>query len=95
MKTSYVLAAITTAIWGFFVLTGYGLLEDLKGRRVPGYPSPGQANFYLHLPIAVLSIVLVALAASHYRPLKVPAIFLYTLSLLAVLPYLLGYTGGV
>jgi hypothetical protein len=95
MKTSYVLAGITAAIWGFFVWTGYGLLKELKGRRVPGYPSSGQANFYLHLPIAVLLIVLVALVASHYRPLKTPAILLYALSLLAVLPYFLGYTGGV
>lgn len=95
MKASYVLASITAAVWGLFVLKGYSSLEDMKNQHVPGYPSSGQANFYFHFPIVVLLIVLVALAASHYRSLKIPAILLYALSLLAVLPYLLGYTGGV
>lgn len=95
MKTSYVLPSITAAIWGLFVWKGYSSLEDLKGQHVAGYPSSGQVNFYFHFPIVVLLIVLIALAASHYRALKIPAILLYALSLLAVLPYLLGYTGGV
>ncbi|WP_266181900.1 hypothetical protein [Dyella humicola] len=95
MKTSHVLGSITAAIWVFFVWKGYSSLKYLDGQHVPGYPSSGQVNFYFHFPIVVLLIVLIALAASRYRMLKIPAVLLYTLSLLAVLPYLLGYTGGV
>jgi hypothetical protein len=95
MKLSYVLAGITAAIWGLLALIGYRLLEDLRGQHVPGYPSSGQANFYFHFPVGMLLIVLIALAASHSRPLKVPAIIIYALSMVAVPPYLFGYTGGV
>jgi len=94
MKPSYVLAGIASAVWALFALIGYRSIEDLRGQHVPGYPSSGQVNFYFHFPIAVLLIVLIALAASHYRSFKVPAIILYALSLAAVVPYLFGYTGG-
>jgi hypothetical protein len=95
MKLSYSLAVITAAIWALLALCGHDLLEGSKAQKVPDYPFPGQADYYVHFPILVFVVVLAACVASRYRPLRIPAYVVYTLALLALPPFLFFYTGGM
>jgi hypothetical protein len=93
---SLTLTALSCAAWGGLVALG---LEGLKGvveQHVPGYPAPGQIIYYFWMPATAFFISFL----SGVFCLKMPRVrwaghLILLVSLLALLPFLFLYTGGV
>ena len=81
-------------IWGALLFLGTVLTSGVKSQGVPGYPNTGQIVYYQGIPAAAFALALALLAASFKWKgcgLSVAAAVL----MLALLPFLLFYTGGV
>ena len=81
-------------IWGALLFLGSALASGVKSQGVPGYPNSGQIIYYQGIPGAAFAVALALLAASFKWKgcgLSVAAALL----ILALLPFLLFYTGGV
>ena len=93
---SVTLTALSCAAWGGLVALG---LEGLKGvveQHVNGYPAPGQLIYYFWMPAMafLVSFLSGALCLRMPRIRWIGQLTLLVL-LLALLPFLYLYTGGV
>ena len=77
-------AAISGLPWALLVLGGLSTLSVA-----------GKAAYYFFLPLAMLGVVVGALFLTRYAHVRYAAYIAYAFALLALLPYLLFYMGGV
>jgi len=90
-----VLAGINVLLWGAFIWIGRGLIHNLAGRAVPGYPNHGQMTYYVYFPMAMLTLALSAYAIGRVRKLRYVGLGVEVLVLVVFAPFFLGYTGGM
>lgn len=96
MKGTHILGLVTATIWALILLMGLGAIDGVRSQHVPGFPSAGQLRYYVYFPATLLALVIALWAVAAYRrQLKVPAITLLWLALLALPGYLFFYTGGM
>lgn len=82
-------------LWMWLVWTGIGLVQGVVEQNAPGYPNSGQINYYIVFP-AVMTLVCAAAAAGVWKGrYLVAARTVQVLGALALLPFLLMYTGGM
>jgi len=81
--------------WGTFVWIGRGLLANVAAQNISGYPNHGQSVYYLYIPAGMVLMALAAYAITRKRPLKSVALVAEILVLIALLPFVFFYTGGV
>lgn len=82
--------------WAGMLWLGVGLLKGVVAQRVLGYPVPGQFDFLVGIPLA--AIIVIGGATLLVNALKRFWIVSYLVSgaaLVALLPYLFVYGGGV
>ncbi len=82
-------------IWLFLVFEGYQGMQVAVAQHIRGYPSAGTFNVYVVFPSIGATAVVLSAVCFWFGRLKVFARIVQVLSLVAVLPYLLLYTGGV
>jgi hypothetical protein len=93
---SLTLMTLSSAAWGGLIVLG---LEGLKGvveQHIPGYPASGQIIYYFWMPETafVISLLSGVLCLKMLR-LRWAGQIVLIVSLLALLPFLFLYTGGV
>lgn len=75
---------------------GRSLIYGVYGHGVGIFPSAGQIDYYMVFPAVVVSIVGVCAWAINVLQRWFPLLGIVSAGgLLALLPYMLGYTGGV
>ena len=96
MRRANILTGCAVFAWAALLLVGASLIRGVTGQNVPGYPSSGQIEFYLLYPALAIA-VLVACAWLFKGISRRPSLlaFLSGAALLAVLPYIMFFGGGV
>jgi hypothetical protein len=94
-KTPLFLMALNILVWGGLSWIGWGLIRSVEARHAAGYPNLGQIEYYLVLPLLMLSVSLVPGAFLGQTRWSSLATIWCSLTLIAVVPYLLPYSGGV
>ena len=94
-KTPLVLMALNILVWGGLSWMGWGLIRSADARHAAGHPTLGQIEYYLVIPLLMLSLSLVPAAFLGQTRWSSLANIWYGFTLVAVLPYLLPYSGGV
>ena len=96
MRTANVLTAIAAFCWLGFASLGRGGILGIVGQGAEGYPNAAQIDYYFTTPVVVSVVLLLTAwicnAARRWAGLLSG---LSGLSLLALIPYLLPYSGGV
>jgi O-antigen ligase len=96
MKGTHVLSLITAILWALLILTGIRGIDSVRSQHISGWPSPGQVHYYVYIPAIMLTLIVSAWAlAVRWQRVKVFAVTLIVLALLALPVYLLAYTGGI
>jgi hypothetical protein len=94
-----VLAGINILLWGAFVWIGHSVTHnaaaDAAVHGIPGVPNHGQLVYYIYFPIVMVVCAVGAYAPSTVKQIRYTGIVIEFLVLLALLPFCLGYTGGV
>jgi hypothetical protein len=90
------MTAIVCVPWIALVWAGRDIIRGAASQRISDFPNHGQITYYLGVPIAVV-VVLLAFAAILNRLGRLPEllVILSGCMFLSLLPYLMGYTGGV
>ena len=87
---------VALVAWGGLSFIGYSLWESTKIRVSDSPYLPGQWRYYVGVPLLVtLTVAVMAAALLRWRRLATIAANVGTILILALLPYLLPYTGGV
>jgi uncharacterized protein involved in cysteine biosynthesis len=86
---------INVLIWSALVWTGWDGLANVVAQRVEGYPNHAQTVYYLYIPLGMVAVTLAGYALSRVGKARYIALIIEILVLVAVLPYLLPYGGGV
>ena len=94
-KTPLILMALNILVWGGLSWIGWGLIRSVEARHAAGYPNLGQIECYLVLPLLMLSVSLVPGAFLDQTRWSALATIWCSFTLIAVVPYLLPYSGGV
>jgi hypothetical protein len=95
-----ILGALSLLIWGLLLLAGLTGISSIRQQRVAGYPNAEQISYYVGVP-TVICIVAVAGLIWRLRAPNVVVRFRWvgtlvlTLSLIALLPFLFLYGGGM
>ncbi len=91
---SYLLVALNVIVWGWLTWIGVGLIHGVVAQHVHGYPTKGQAIYYIFIPLGVLALSLsgAALAMAGWRKFG-EGMLITTLIFLPI--YILPYTGGM
>lgn len=78
------------------MLLGRMLLVGIEAQQAPGYPSLGQIDWLIIGPFGVIALLLILgwLGSAHRRIAGIQRA-IAVITLLAVLPYLFLYGGGV
>ena len=87
-------ASVTVVLWGFFTYTGYALTSGIARRHVPGYQNLGQWHYYVHFPLIMLIVGVGLLLLARRLPVTL-FVTIWSLQVLAIVPFLLGYGGGM
>ena len=96
MKSSKILAFLVTTLWAVILLMGFGSINAVRSQHAPGFPSAGQIHYYVYVPAIMLALVVALwVVAARYPSIRIPAVFLIVLALLALPGYLFFYTGGM
>ena len=83
-------------VWVGWLWLGMRLIEAVIQQHVPGYPTIGQIDFLIGIPLKIVAILLLAIAgASAFTRLSLALVIVATLALFGVLPYVFFYGGGV
>ena len=90
-----VLMALNALVWGALSWMGWDGIKYVESQHVAGFPSTGQIGYYLVFPLLMLSLSLVPGALLGQTKWSAAASAWCGFTLIAVLPYLLSYTGGV
>jgi uncharacterized protein involved in cysteine biosynthesis len=95
IKVSTIICVLLNAIvWGGLVFMGYGGLQSVAQRHVPGYPSAGQFDYYVYAPLVVL-IISIVWPLCFWRFSALVRNFVPVLTLMFLPIYLFPYTGGI
>jgi hypothetical protein len=86
---------INVFLWGALVWLGRSLSANVAARNIQGYPNHGQLVYYVYVPMGMVVLALAAFALARIRKVKYLALVIEILVLLALLPFMLPYTGGV
>jgi hypothetical protein len=70
-------------------------MKNVMSQLVVGYPNSGQVGYYLVFPLVMLTASLVPGALLGQTKWSIGANIWCSLTLIAVFPYMLPYTGGV
>jgi hypothetical protein len=96
MRAANITAGIAATIWFAIAIIGRDLLRSVARQQVPGYPALGQIDFLLVWPLSIVIAVLICAWACNTLGRWAWALGLFSgLSLVALLPYLLVYGGGI
>lgn len=87
-------ASVIVVLWGFCTYTGYTLTSGITQRHVPGYPNAGQWHYYVHFPLVMLIVGIGLLLLARRLPVTL-FVTIWSLEVLAIVPFLLGYGGGL
>ena len=90
-----ILTVINAVVWGGLSWMGRGGIAYIESQHAPGYPNLGQIQFYLAFPLLMLSVALVPAVLLSQTKWSVFGSLWSVLTLLAVIPYLFYYGGGV
>jgi hypothetical protein len=88
-------AAVNAVVWFGLAWVGWGLLRGVETRHVAGYPNRGQLIYYLGFPMIMAASALALFAVARYTRFRAPALLTQVLVFFVLLPFLLGYGGGV
>lgn len=96
MKTAtYTLMALNAITWACLSWSGLDGMRAVRAQHVPGYPSHGQLEFYVVVPLVVLAVsITVPLLLSRTRWARV-GVWVESAILLLLLPFGFFYTGGM
>jgi hypothetical protein len=76
-------------------LLGLSLLQGVAAQHVPGYPNTGQLRYYLYVPVGIsLALLAISFISLRFRVGGALAI-IPALAILAVLPFMMVYSGGI
>jgi hypothetical protein len=67
----------------------------MKQQQVSGLPSSGQLIYYVYVPASILIVASAGLLLWKFTRFRGAALALEAILLIAVLPFMLPYTGGV
>ena len=81
--------------WAGFTWLGVSVLTSVGEQHASGFPNEGQITFYAGIPSVFCALTLIGLLLSFRYPKSWPILLANILFLLALFPYLFGYTGGV
>jgi hypothetical protein len=96
MRGANALAGIAISLWLALAFIGRGLIYGVIEQHVLGYPNRGQIEYYLTIPVAVaIALLICAWLCNAIRRLPWLLAVVSALSMLALGPYLLPYSGGV
>ena len=84
----------TALLWAFFIFMGYGLIQGVDQRHIPGYPSAGQWHYYVHFPLIMMIFSIGLLLLAKKLP-EMAFVVAWLLQLALFVPFFLGYTGGM
>ena len=96
MRAANITAGVAAALWFALALVGRNLVNGVVGQGAPGYPNMAQIDFLLAWPLFVVAAVITCAwicNAFHRWAWALGAVS--GVSLVALLPYLLVYGGGV
>jgi hypothetical protein len=93
--TPLILMVLNGLVWGGLSWVGWDLIKAVESRHVMGAPASGQISYYLAWPLLMLSVSLVPGALLGQTRWSALANLWCSLTLLAVVPYLLPYSGGI
>jgi len=96
MRGANIFAGIAAFAWFGASLIGLSMMYGVRTYYGPGYPNSGQIQHYVVYPV-LIAAALVACAWLCNRGVSRPALLgsLSGASLLAILPYLMTFGGGV
>jgi hypothetical protein len=94
-KAPLILMALNGLVWGGLSWTGWGLIKANNERNLASHPSPAQIWYYLVFPLLMLSVSLVPGALLGQTKWSAVANVWCSLTLFAVFPYVMPYSGGI
>jgi hypothetical protein len=96
MRGANILTGCAVFAWTMMLLIGVSLIQGVTSQNVPGYPNAGQIKFYLLYPALVVAVLVACawLFNGIWRRASTLAL-LSGASLLAALPYVMFFGGGV
>lgn len=96
MRSANILALIAMALWAGMLWLGVDLLKGVVAQRAVGYPAPGQFDFLVGIPFAAIILIGgVTLLVNALRRFWIASYLVSGAAIVALLPYLLVYGGGV
>lgn len=96
MRSANILALVAIGLWGGILWIGMDLLKGIVAQRVLGYPAPGQFDFLVGLPFAAITVIGgVTLIVNALKRFWIASYLVSGAALIALLPYLFVYGGGV
>jgi hypothetical protein len=94
-KARVLLLMASVTVWGGFVWIGRDLLQGVEAKHTAGYPNTEQLRYYFITPLVMLfTAVLPPIILWRTRWEMFGTLWL-VLTLFAVFPYILPYSGGV
>ena len=96
MRRTNILTGIAVLIWFGLLVLGRDLVSGVVAQKALGYPNTGQIDFLIVWPASVvIALLLCAWICNGRRRWTQLLALLSGVSLLALLPYLFLYGGGV
>ena len=96
MRRTNILTGIAVLIWFGLLVLGRDLVSGVVAQKALGYPNTGQIDFLIVWPASVVIVLLLcAWICNGLRRWTQLLALLSGVSLLALLPYLFFYGGGV
>jgi hypothetical protein len=89
-----ILASIACAPWAYLAWSGYDLCYGPSVHTVPGYPNEGQVQLYVVEPLLGLLISFAIFTFANKLPAVASGV-IFCFQLLALLPVVLPWTGGI
>lgn len=93
MRANLAFAAFNVLAWSALVWLGEDLTRGVVARV--GHASAVQLNYYVHIPMAVVSVAFGTYALARYTSYKRIALTIQILLSIALIPFLFPYSGGV
>ena len=96
MRRTNILTGLAVLIWLGLLVVGRGLISAVVGQKAVGYPNTAQIDFLIVWPAGVVMVLLLCAWICNSRGKWAPLLTLLSgASVLALLPYLFFYGGGV
>ena len=94
-RAPLVLMVLNCLVRGGLSWIGWDGIKYVESQHIAGYPNAGQIGYYLVTPLLMLTASLLPGALLGQTKWSTAVSFWSALTLIAVLPYLLPYGGGV